>query len=183
MRTLSSIIFLLALLLPVSAGGQEEASGNPGGLLIRSEDSFLEPLQKRDSVLVADQFLYGFHLKNVHEGTRFAFPDFSKGFMEGVEIVSPWRLDTVKVQGDRRGPKTYDIVASLIITSFDAGKYDLLPLSVVRASGADRVDTLLFDSQPLDVRVMPVDTATYQLHDLKGQIRYPLPFCELLPYL
>ena len=183
MRTLSSIIFLLALLLPVSAGGQEEASGNPGGLLIRSEDSFLEPLQKRDSVLVADQFRYGFHLKNVQEGTRFAFPDFSKGFMEGVEIVSPWRLDTVKVQGDRRGPKTYDIDASLIITSFDAGKYDLLPLSVVRASGADRVDTLLFDSQPLDVRVMPVDTATYQLHDLKGQIRYPLTFRELLPYL
>jgi hypothetical protein len=183
MRTLSSIIFLLALLLPVSAGGQEEASGNPGGLLIRSEDSFLEPLQKRDSVLVADQFRYGFHLKNVQEGTRFAFPDFSKGFMEGVEIVSSWRLDTVKVQGDRRGPKTYDIDASLIITSFDAGKYDLLPLSVVRASGADRVDTLLFDSQPLDVRVMPVDTATYQLHDLKGQIRYPLTFRELLPYL
>ena len=184
MRMLRVGIFLWLCLLSATAAAQPADSAAPArGLLIRMEDSFLEPLQPRDSALVADQFRYGFHLKNVREGTQFAFPDFSKGFMPGVEIVRPWVLDTVRVQGAKRTPKVYDIDASLVITSFDAGQYELLPLSVVRASGADRVDTLLFNPQSLDVRTMPVDTATYQIHDIKGQIKYPLTFPELLPYL
>ena len=30
---------------------------------------------------------------------------------------------------------------------------------------------------------MPVDTATFQIHDIKGQMRYPLTFKEVLPWL
>ena len=30
---------------------------------------------------------------------------------------------------------------------------------------------------------MPVDTATFQPHDIKGQIRYPVTFKELLPWI
>lgn len=166
-----------------AAGQPADSLVSSRGLLVRMEDSFLEPLQKRDSVLVADQLRYGFHLKNVREGTQFAFPDFSKGFMEGVEVVRPWVLDTVRTEGARRGPKTYDIDASLVITSFDEGIYELIPLSVVRASGTDRVDTLLFNPRTLDVRTLPVDTTTFRLHDLKGQIQYPLTLREILPYL
>ena len=46
----------------------------PGGRSIRMEGVFLQPLQERDSVLIADQLLYGFELKEVEEGTQFAFP-------------------------------------------------------------------------------------------------------------
>ena len=30
---------------------------------------------------------------------------------------------------------------------------------------------------------MPVDTATFQIHDIKGQMRYPLTFREVLPWI
>ena len=36
--------------------------------------SFIRPLQERDSVLIADQLFYGFEIAQVEEGTRFAFP-------------------------------------------------------------------------------------------------------------
>lgn len=170
-----------AAMITIAATGQQVPQGK--GMLIRSEDSFLEPLQKRDSALIGDQFRYGFHLKDVAEGTRFALPDFSKGFMDSVEIVLPFMADTVKVHGKRNEPKSYDIDVSMIITSFDEGKYELLPLSLVRASGVDRVDTLVFDPKTLDIYTMPVDTTTYQIHDIKGQIRYPLKTSELIPYI
>ncbi len=167
----------------VSAVASAQGTPTDKGTLIRSEDSFLEPLQKRDTALIGDQFRYGFHLKEVAEGTRFALPDFSKGFMDSVEIVSPLKADTVRVQGGKNGPKLYDIDMSMVVTSFDEGHYELLPLSVARASGADRIDTLVFASRTLDIFTVPVDTTTYQIHDIKGQIRYPLKFSEVLPYI
>lgn len=151
--------------------------------MIRSEDSFLEPLQKRDTALIGDQFRYGFHLKDVAEGTRFALPDFSKGFMDSVEIVMPLVADTVMVKGRKKEPKSYDIDVSMVVTSFDEGRYELPPLSIIRASGVDRVDTLVFDPKVLDISTMPVDTATYQIHDIKGVVRYPLKASEVIPYV
>ena len=180
-RLIYGVLTVAAVMISLAASGQLAPQGK--GMLIRSEDSFLEPLQKRDTALIGDQFRYGFHLKDVAEGTRFALPDFSKGFMDSVEIVSPFRVDTVKTYGGKNGPKSYDIDVSMVITSFDEGKYDLLPLSLVRASGVDRVDTLVFEPKILDILTMPVDTATYQIHDIKGQIRYPLKASELVPYI
>ncbi len=174
-------LFCAAMVTAVAAAGQQIPENK--GILIRSEDSFLEPLQKRDTALIGDQFRYGFHLKDVAEGTRFALPDFSKGFMDSIEVVSPFKADTVGVNGKKNGPKSYDIDVSMVITSFDEGTYTLLPLSMVRASGVDRVDTLVFEPKTLDIRTMPVDTATYQVHDIKGQIRYPLKALEILPYV
>ena len=180
-KLIYGVLSFAAVMISLTAAGQQASLGK--GLLIRSEDSFLEPLQKRDTALIGDQFRYGFHLKDVAEGTRFALPDFSKGFMDSVEIVLPFRADTVGVHGGKHDPKSYDIDVSMVITSFDEGKYDLLPLSLVRASGVDRVDTLVFDPQTLDIRTMPVDTTTYQIHDIKGQVRYPLKASEVVPYI
>ena len=39
-------------------------------------EAFLRPLQKRDSVLIADQLAYGFRLEGVQEGTQLAVSDF-----------------------------------------------------------------------------------------------------------
>ncbi len=180
-RFVSGVLALVAGMIPAVVSGQSAPEGK--GMLIRSEESFLEPLQKRDTALIGDQFRYGFHLKDVAEGTRFALPDFSKGFMDSVEIVSSFRMDTVRTYGGKNEPKSYDIDVSMVITSFDEGCYELVPLSLARASGVDRVDTLVFDSRTLDILTMPVDTATYQIHDIKGQIRYPLKASELVPYV
>lgn len=179
-RLIFGVLALVAGLIPAAVSGQSAPQGK--GMLIRSEESFLEPLQKRDTALIGDQFRYGFHLKDVAEGTRFALPDFSKGFMDSVEIVFPFSMDTVRTYGGKNQPKSYDIDVSMVITSFDEGSYELLPLSLAMASGTDRVDTMVFDPKTLDILTMPVDTATYQIHDIKEQIRYPLKASELVPY-
>ena len=52
----------------------------------------------------------------------------------------------------------------------------------MREPGSE-ADTLVFDPQVLDVKTMPVDTTTFVPHDIKGQIRYPLTFKELVPWI
>ena len=174
----------LVSLCALSSYGQVP-DGSVKGMLIQSGDSFLEQLQERDSVLIGDQLRYGFHLKDVSQGTGFMTADYSKGFMQGdsVEVVGPWKADTVKVNGSRKGPRSYDIDFSIIITSFEEGSYELRPLSILRQTAVDRIDTLVFNPQKLEVFTIPIDTTTYQIHDIKGQIKYPVTLAEILPYV
>ena len=179
------IVSLALIALMPSALFSQAVSGGMKGMVIKSDDSFLQQLQPRDSVLIGDQLRYGFHLKDVQQGTGFMTADFSKGFMPGdsVEVVGPWKADTVKVHGKKGGPRSFDIDFSVVITSFEEGSYDLIPLSILRQTAIDRIDTLVFKSQPLEVFTIPVDTTTYVIHDIKGQIKYPLTIREILPYL
>ena len=155
--------------------------------IVPSGKTFLNPLQQRDSVLVADQFEYGFILEDSPKGASYALPDLSKGLMEGVEVVSSWRVDTLLTLKQRKAlyqgqDIPVDIRISTTIAPFEEGGILLPPLMIQRS--LDGVtDTLVFDPQELDVRPMPVDTASFQIHDIKGQIRYPLTFKEILPWL
>lgn len=151
--------------------------------VIETEGSFLTQLQERDSVLVADQLLYGFELKGVEDSTALALPDWTEGFCEGVEVLRQWQFDTLQVNKPRKGQRaSMDVKASIVITSFDEGEYLLPRIAVQRMSPRGEVDTLVFDSQTLQVKTMPVDTATFVPHDIKAQVRYPVTFKELLPY-
>ena len=172
----SFVILVAVLLLAVSPLRAQE------GKVVLLQGSFLEQLQPRDSVLVADQLRYGVHLKDVAEGTGFQLPDYSKGLRDSVEVLSPWQVDTVAVHGPRKGPKSYDLDASVVIAAFDEGFYPLPPVVMLRRAPDGPPDTLVFNPLVLDVKTMPVDTTTFQPHDIKAQIRYPLRPAELLPY-
>ncbi len=176
MRKLLGVI-LLSILSGFFAAGQ--------GRLPAIDGAFLEKLQERDSVLIGDQLRYGFHLQGVPVGTGLLLPDYSKGFAPGdsVEIVHSWTADTVKVGGSKRHPTSHDIDFSLVITSFEEGKHRLPPLSVIKESSAGVFDTLLFKPLELEVFTIPVDTTTYVIHDIKGQVQYPVTFSEVLPYI
>lgn len=151
---------------------------------VNAGEAFLEQLQPRDSILIADQLKYGFELDEVRAGTGLMLPDYSKGFCEGVEVVSPWVLDTVKVlEGRKKAPELMNIKGSITVTSFDEGKYSLPPIYVVRISPEGRADTLSFSPKVLDVKTMPVDTSAFEVHDIKGQVQYPVQFREVLPWL
>jgi len=155
--------------------------------IIPSGKTFLTPLQQRDSVLVADQFEYGFILEDAPRGATYALPDLSKGLMEGVEAVTPWRIDSLLTRADRKALRKGETVpvrikVSTTVAPFEEGQIQLPPLMIQRSLDGV-VDTLIFDPQVLDVRPMAVDTATFQIHDLKGQIRYPLTFREILPWI
>lgn len=154
------------------------------GRVIPMKGAFLMQLQERDSVLIADQLLYGFELKQVEEGTMFALPEWKNDERGCVQAVSPWMIDTVKVSKGRDGkPGLLDIRGALCITSFDEGDYELPQIMVGRLSKDGVTDTLVFDPMRLEVRTMPVDTATFVPHDIKGQVRYPLTFDEVFPWI
>lgn len=156
----------------------------PSGRVIPMKGAFLTPLQERDSVLVADQLLYGFEIKGVAEGTQFELPELPEKQDYRLMYLSPWMLDTVSVAKTRKGePKRLDIKGSVLITSFEEGLYELPQIAVKRMSADGVTDTLVFDPMRLDVRTMPLDTATFVPHDIKGQIRYPVTFAEVLPWI
>lgn len=114
----------------------------------------------------------------------FAFPEVKDTLMDGVEIVSGWQLDTIKVvKGKKGASNVLNLRGGIVITSFEQGQYALPPLSLQRVTKDGVVDTLVFNSQTLEVKTMPVDTATFEVHDIKGQIRYPVTFKEVLPWI
>ncbi|MBQ4221533.1 MAG: hypothetical protein II665_02220, partial [Bacteroidales bacterium] len=45
------------------------------------------------------------------------------------------------------------------------------------------IDTLEYAGPTLAVNTIPIDTATFQPYDIKGQIRYPLTFKEVIPWV
>ncbi len=171
----------LALILTVammpSCGGKDVKDTSP----VRS---FLQPLQERDSVLIADQLLYGFELDGVTEGTRLIPTEIADSLDQNILSLSPWILDTVKVtRNGKENPKTLDIKGSVRIAPFLEGEYDLPPIELRRLSPDGTEDTLVFDPLRLEVKTMPVDTATFEIHDIKGQVRYPVTFAEVFPWI
>ena len=146
-----------------------------------AQDAFLQPLQKRDSILIADQFLYGAVLEAVPDGSSLLLPKVKiQGEGCPVEIVREWSVDTLKT---RRKERTRDIRAAMVMTSFEEGEWRLpdVTLAIKRPDGV--IDTLSFKGQDILVTTIPVDTATFVMHELKDQIRYPVTFTEVLPYM
>ncbi len=156
----------------------------PKGKVIPMKGAFLQQLQERDSVLIADQLLYGFELKGVEEGTLFGLPELPQKQNDTLMILSPWTIDTLKVSKSKNGaPWMMDIKGSVRIAPFEEGIYELPQIAVQRMTSDGAVDTLIFDPMRLEVKTMPVDTATFVPHDIKGQIRYPVTFREVVPWI
>ena len=177
MKRFIHIAAILTVLAPFSASGQS---------LKEMEGSFLEPLQKRDSILVADQFRYGFTIKDVEEGTGIDLQDFSDVFGDTLVVVRDWKVDTTAVRKPKKNsgdPYRYDLEVDMVISPFEAGIYHLPNIAAKRTLRDGTVDTLVFNPQEMTVCTMPVDTTTYVPHDIKGQIRYPLTAAELIPYI
>ena len=149
----------------------------PGG------EALLRQLQSRDSILIADQVEYGFRLDSVPEGTAIRLPDFSQISGDTLTLVRDWQLDTlaqlrVREPGRKGRARLYNLQGSVVLAPFEEGTYELPSIPVLRGT-----DTLLFAGQEMEVKTMPVDTATFQIHDIKGQMRYPLTFKEVLPWI
>ncbi len=146
--------------------------------VVPSGQAFLKQLTQRDSVLVADQLEYGFRLDSVKPGTMLALQDFSEISNDTLTLVRNWKIDTLK-----RSDSGMQIQGSIVIAPFEEGEYNLPQIAVLRESASGKVDTLLFEPPALEVKTMPVDTATFVIHDIKGQMGYPLTFREILPWI
>ena len=150
----------------------------PGG------QAYMKQLQPRDSILIADQIEYGFQLDSVRNGTSISLMDFAEISNDTLTLVRGWQLDTLKATGHRKDPasRLFNIRGSVVLAPFEEGSYKL-PDVPVRVSYGEKADTLLFEGLDMEVRTMPVDTAGFEIHDIKGQMRYPLTFSELAPWL
>ena len=183
------ICLIAALLLTVVGASAQEAwrdstARDTGGRVILKESSFVQPLTPRDSILVADRLLYGFELNNIPDSTVLAFPQVANPFMQDVIALPIWQVDTVKVQKIKAAnTRLLDIRAAIAIQPFEEGTYELPPLFVQRIHRDGTVDTIQFRQQTIEVFTMPVDTATYVPHDLRGQMKYPITLSEVLPWL
>lgn len=172
-KALTGIFFLLCSMTVLAKGG-----------IVEKGETFLKPLQERDSVLIADQLYYGFELKGVEKGTVLGTPDIKDTLMYGVKVVSPFKLEQTGVRSQGPGyPDLVDYKGGLVITSFDEGRYYLPPLTLQSISTLGVVDTLVFTPQILNVTTIQVDTASFKPHAMKDIIRYPITFEEVLPWI
>jgi len=156
--------------------------------IVPAGKTYIKPLQERDSVLIADQFEYGVVLEKVDKSTSIALPDLKGVFNDTLVLVRNWQLDTLysgkKISSKKFAKlngKPYSLRASLIVSPFEEGEYQLPQIPVLRQDGSGAPDTLLFEAQSLDVKTIPVDTASFQTHELKPQITYPITFKEVMP--
>ena len=145
--------------------------------------AYLKQLQPRDSILIADQVEYGFQLDSLAEGTAIALPEFTNESNDTLTFVRGWQLDTtatlrVRQPGGKGRTQLYNVRGSVVLAPFEEGTYHLPAIPVLRGK-----DTLIFEGLDMEVKTMPVDTATFQIHDIKGQMRYPLTFQETLPWI
>ncbi|MBO7544143.1 MAG: hypothetical protein J6T02_01005 [Bacteroidales bacterium] len=184
-KTLIYILAIAAAAVPAFA--QDTVAFLPGKT-IPMEGAFLEQLEARDSILIADQVEYGFTIKDVPSGDVLVLhdlPEPGKEIVPGVELISGWQVDTLGLPKKKKAPRkeTYDLRAAYRLASFEDGDFSLPPIAVLHIKPDMTADTLIFDSQILSVRELPVDTATFEVHDIKGQIRYPLTFKETIPWI
>ena len=171
-----ALIYILLVVASVTLSAQ--------GTVIPVKGAFLKQLQERDSVLVADQLLYGFRLDGVAEGTQLVLPEIPQEQDMRLMFLTPWVLDTLKVTKAKDGqPALLDVAGSVVITSFEEGMYELPQIALQRMSSDGVLDTLVFDPVRLEIKTMPVDTTTFQPHDIKAQIRYPVTVDEVIPWI
>ena len=166
------LLVIAALLLPVLAQAE--------GLRKVAGDTFLEPVQPRDSILIADQLRYGMLLENVTEGTPLALPEF-KAEQEDIPLVfvTSWQLDSTRVSKKKEQPARYDIKAWLTLTAFMGGTYELPDIPVILDG-----DTLVFRAvAPMEVKELPVDMESFQPNDIKDQVKFPYTFKEVFPWV
>ena len=141
------------------------------------EDTQLQSRLSRDSILIGDQIEWTLDLQLAPgESARISKPGETP--VPGVETLGDLSLDTLS---QKDGTQT--LRGRVVLTSFDSGSYDLPQLFVLLARTDGSIDTLAYSGPHLEVTTIPVDTATFQPYDIKGQIRYPLTFKEVLPWI
>ncbi|MDD2293475.1 MAG: hypothetical protein PHD07_04600 [Bacteroidales bacterium] len=131
----------------------------------------------KDTILIGDRVEWIMNL-SIKEGEECYFEQPDDPVAGGVETVKKLVMDTLS-----KSKGNINIEGKMILTCFDSGSYFLPPVIALVGKQNGAVDTLFFDGPVLEVTTIPIDTATFKPYDIKGQIKYPLTFKEILPWL
>ncbi len=149
-------------------------------LLCRAQgDEVLQSRISRDSILIGDQIEWTLDF-SIAPGEEARISKPGEAPVPGVEALGELALDTLS-KSKKDG--TLQLRGHVTLTSFDSGSYQLPELFVLLAHTDGTIDTLRYAGPRLAVNTIPIDTATFQPYDIKGQIRYPLTFKEVLPWI
>jgi len=129
-----------------------------------------------NSILVGDHVGLKLNLE-VPENYAFVWPVFADSIAHKVEILRQSKIDTTKVQGFLQVQQT------LTLTVFDSGYYVIPPIKFLYGPGKDAINNFVeTDPYLLNVFTVPVDT-TQAIKPIKGQLKAPYTFAELLPWI
>ncbi|MBO4434115.1 MAG: hypothetical protein J5769_01510 [Bacteroidales bacterium] len=143
---------------------------------------FLNQLQKRDSILIADQLEYGVTIDQASDTVMIGWPQIpSPELMTDIYTIGGWKIDTLNMQKGQI--RNYSLKGSFVIQPFADGVFELPPISVLRLHRDGSVDTLTFRSMPMEVTTIQIDTTTFVPHDIRPQITYPVTFAEVFPWV
>lgn len=131
----------------------------------------------RDTILIGDQIEWILDLK-IKQGEEFFVEKPEAEPAPGVETIVPLHFDTLSV---KKG--VMNIKGSAVLTCFDSGSFFLPPMIVAIQRENGQVDTVFYDGPVMEVTTIQVDTANFEMKDIKGQIKYPVTFKEVLPWL
>jgi len=180
-KALIYLVFPLLCTFCLQAGAQAVAvdtAGIPRDRWGHEKGEFLRHLQKRDSILVGDQLEYGFRMEGLEDGTILGFPSLAESSME---LVSDWQTEVVARRSQGAGkPDLIDVEATIRVAAFEEGQYKLPPIIIGRVFPSGRIDTVFFDPMEFEVKTMPIDTATFQPHPMKGLVETPFTWEELM---
>ncbi len=130
----------------------------------------------KDTILIGDQVEWKSLLK-VPRGLTASIDPMEGYVVPGVELLGDFTVDTVKKHKDY-----LEVEAKGLITSFDSGSYKLPALVVYFTKDEQIVDTLRLQELDFEVTTIPIDTATYEMYDIRPQFDYPVTFAEVAPW-
>ena len=131
----------------------------------------------RDTILIGDQVEWKSEIR-VPRGMSVKIDSMSGYVVPGVELIGGFTIDTVSRNRD------YSMVETrALVTSFDSGSYVLPPLVVYFYRNGEAADTMRLPEIPLEVTTIPIDTASYQMYDIRPQFQYPVTFKEVAPWV
>ena len=176
MKELAKLIFSasVAFTACVSAYAAGDADGEAAA------PAFLEQVTPRDSILVADHLRYGFRLDGVSDGSAIFLPEVKDTLSKELPVTEGWKIDTLKTY-KRRHVK--DIRAYLTIVPFEEGQYVLPDIPAVIVSPDGKADSLVFKGLEAKVCAPQIDMENYDQPPIKAQMKYPVTFLEVLPWL
>ena len=165
MRLIKYVILLSCLFLFANKNFAQEVNG-------------FELALDKDTVLIGDHLTLSVKFK-FNPKLIPVFPKIKDTVVPGVEIVRDLPVDTVRKQNI-----ISEYVKKYIITSFDSGHYYIMfPIIIDKADDPENPDTIASNIVQFHVNTIPVDTLTYKMFDIKGQIEYPVTISEILFWL
>lgn len=131
----------------------------------------------KDTILIGDHIEWNARI-NVPTELTMDFDSLANPVVPGVEVISHFSIDTLSIK-----KKIAQIEAKAVLTSFDSGSYMLPDRIFYFYKDGNEVDTLKISGPSLEVETIPIDTANFEMFDIKPQFTYPVTFGEIFPWI